>query len=222
MLCLLLGTRVTQYMLETLPEDPVTKISFAFILDSQCTCLTLNPALNQKERRRHNISVRTNRNLLNLSSLFTGINVEFYWAPGSENPTDLSSKVHNNLSKILSSSYYRHGHSSYSSKFLSPDAVLFATVNSGTLRFRGLTSLSNHTSACLFCSTQYSEKIGEVLTLHTELLAVSETENTLKSHNSYNAILDKANDILNPKNCKAASVGTSVGKSVFKVFSVSD
>merc|ERR1711867_351337 len=105
MLCLLLGTRVTQHMLEVLPEDPVTKPSVAFILDSQCTCLTLNPALTQKERRRYNISVCTNRNLLNLSALFTGINVELYWAPDSENPADLSSKVRNNLSKILNSSY---------------------------------------------------------------------------------------------------------------------
>merc|ERR1711888_412053 len=60
---LLLGTRVTTHMLEVLPEDPITKPGVAFILDSQCTCLTLNPALAQKERRRHNISVRTNRNL---------------------------------------------------------------------------------------------------------------------------------------------------------------
>merc|ERR1711867_335592 len=176
MLCLLLGTRVTQHMLEVLPEDPVTKPSVAFILDSQCTFLTLNPALTQKERRRHNISVRTNRNLLNLSALFTGINVELYWAPGSENPADLSSKVHNNLSRILNSSYYRHGHSSYSAKFPSPEAILFARVHSGVLQFRGLTSLSNHTSACLFCSTQYSRNVSEVLTFHTALLGKSEID----------------------------------------------
>ena len=145
---LLLGTRVTQHMLNTLPEDPGEKISVAFILDSQCTCLTINPALSQKERRRHNVRVRTHRNLLNLSAFFNGILVELYWSPGSHNAADLSSKTHTNLSKVLNSNFYRAGHSSYSGDFPAPESILFATTHSGVLKYRGLTSLSNHTSVC--------------------------------------------------------------------------
>ena len=170
--------------------------------------------LSQKERRRHNICVRTNRNLLNLSALFDGILIELFWAPGSHNAADLSSKVITNLAKILNSSFYRHGHCSYSAEFPSPEAILFATIHSGVLRFRGLTSLSNHTSACHFCSTQYSDKVGKVLTFHTELLGKSETDKTLKGHNSYSDILAKANEILSPNNCETTSVGL-VRKTVF-------
>ena len=150
---LVLGTRVTQHMLETVPEDPVVKVSVAFILDSQCTCLTINPALSQKERRRHNICVRTHRNLLNLSALFNGILIELYWAPGGHNAADLSSKIHSNLSKVLNSKFYRAGHASYSGDFPPPEAILFATIHSGVLKYRGLTSVSNHQSSCHFYST---------------------------------------------------------------------
>ena len=113
---LLLGTRVVQHMLESVPEPPKEKVSVAFVLDSQCTCLTLNPSLSQKERRRHNVCVRTHRNLQNLSAMFGGILIELFWAPGSFNPADLSSKIHANLSTVLNSSFYRAGHSSYSAQ----------------------------------------------------------------------------------------------------------
>merc|ERR1711888_197467 len=158
------------------PGSSGEKISVAFILDSQCTCLTINPALSQKERRRHNVRVRTHRNLLNLSALFNGILIELYWSPGSHNAADLSSKIHTNLSKVLNSNFYRAGHSSYCGDFPAPESILFATIHSGVLKYRGLTSLSNHTSVCHHCSTQYSRNISEVLNFHTALLGKSEID----------------------------------------------
>ena len=92
-------------MMEVLPEPPKEKVVISFVLDSQCTALTLNPSLSQKERRRHNVSIRTHRNLGNLSAMNGGLLVELYWAPGTLNPADLSSKTHANLAKVLNSSF---------------------------------------------------------------------------------------------------------------------
>ena len=150
---LLLGTRVVQHMMEVLPEPPKEKVVISFVLDSQCTALTLNPSLSQKERRRHNVSIRTHRNLGNLSAMNGGLLVELFWAPGTLNPADLSSKTHANLAKVLNSSFYRNGHESYSSQFPPVEAKLFATVEAGVFKFRGLTSLSEHTSHCHMCSS---------------------------------------------------------------------
>ena len=94
------------------------------------------------------------------------------------------------------------------------------TVDSGVLRYRGLTSLSNHTSVCHHCSTQYSRNIREVLTFHTALLGKSEidkdvsNDKSLVIHKSYGDILEASNEILSPKKCETASVGHSVRKSV--------
>ena len=149
--------------------------------------------------------------------MFGGILIELYWAPGSLNPADLSSKVHANLAKVLNSSFYRAGHSFYSAEFSPPEAILFATVHSGVFKFRGLQSLSNHTSSCNCCSTQFSQKVGELLVHHTEVLGnKSEIDTSLVSQDgpkSHSAILEDANEILRAKNCETASVGQSVGKS---------
>ena len=87
---LLLGTRIVEHMLEVIPEPPKRELKVSFVLDSQCTALTLNPSLSQKERRHHNVCIRTHRNLGNISAMNKGILIELYWAPGPLNPADLS------------------------------------------------------------------------------------------------------------------------------------
>ena len=88
---MLLGTRVVEHMLEVIPEPPKREIQVNFVLDSQCTALSLNPSLSQKERRRHNVSIRTHRNLGNISAMNKQTLINLYWAPGPMNPADLSS-----------------------------------------------------------------------------------------------------------------------------------
>ena len=155
-----------------------------------------------------------------MSTLFDGILVEVYWSPGSHNAADLSSKYHNNLCKVLNSDFYRSGHASYSGDFPAPESILVATIHSGVLKYRGLSNLTNHTSICNHCSTEYGQNISEVLTFQTSLLGNSETNKNVPSDKSmvigknYDDILESSNQILNSKNCENISVGDSVRKSV--------
>ena len=114
---LLLGLRVVEHMLTVLPEAPIRNIGVSFLCDSQCTALSLNPSLSQKERRRHNVSIRISRTLANISAMNSQTLIRLFWVPGNRNPADLSSKYHSNLAKVVNSSYYRNGHESYASKF---------------------------------------------------------------------------------------------------------
>ena len=66
---LLLGLRVVEHMLTVLPEAPIRNIGVSFLSDSQCTALSLNPSLSQKECRRHNVSIRISRTLANISAM---------------------------------------------------------------------------------------------------------------------------------------------------------
>ena len=75
---LLLGTRVVEHMLEVIPEKPKREVKVNFVLDSQCTALTLNPSLAQKERRRHNVMIRTKRNLGNISAMYGQTLINLY------------------------------------------------------------------------------------------------------------------------------------------------
>ena len=131
---MLLGTRVVEHMLEVIPEPPKKEIQVNFVLDSQCTALSLNPSLSQKERRRHNVSIRTHRNLGNISAMNNSTLINLYWAPGPMNPADLSSKTHPNLAAVVNGSFYRHGHPSYSGVFPPEQAILFATMKGGVYK----------------------------------------------------------------------------------------
>merc|ERR1711888_157089 len=139
-----------------------------------------------------NVCIRTHRNLGNLSAMHGGMLIELFWAPGSLNPADLSSKTHANLATVLNSSFYRNEHESYSSQFPPAEAILFATVQAGVFKFRGLTSLAEHTSHCHYCSSEYSKQVGEILVHHTELLG-EKSDGTLAN---LGAILSDANKIL--------------------------
>ena len=165
-----------------------------FLLDSQCTALALNPSLAHKERRRHNVCIRISRNLGNISAINKETQINLYWLPGSMNPADLSSKTHHNLAAVVNGSFYRHGHSSYSDVFPPEQAVLFATMKGGTYKFRGLTSLVNHTSQCNFCCSKLGREVGGILVFHTELLGPGNTTtSTTDTPAGYDAILTDAN-----------------------------
>ena len=142
-------------MLTLLPEAPKRDVGVSFLCESQCTALALNPSLSQKERRRHNVCIRISRTLANISAMNGRTLIKLYWLPGSRNPADLSSKTHNNLAKVVNGSYYRHGHASYSNNFPCEQSILFATMMGGTYKFRGLSSLANHTSHCYYCCSKY-------------------------------------------------------------------
>merc|ERR1712030_89349 len=138
------------------------------------------------------------------------------WAPGPLNPADLSSKTHANLAAVVNSSFYRHGHSSYSGQFPPEEAILFATVKGGVFKFRGLTSLGEHSSHCNFCSSEFSRQVGKILVHHTELLGENSTtsshDGTLADHN---AILTDANTLLKADNDQTASLGQGSGEVVY-------
>merc|ERR1711888_519520 len=167
---MLLGTRVVEHMLNVVPEAPKRDIGVNFLCDSQCTSLALNPSLSQKERRRHNVCIRISRNLANISAINGETLINLYWLPGSRNPADLSSKTHHNLASVVNGSFYRHGHSSYSDTFPCKQSILFATMKAGTCKFRGLSSLVNHTSQCHYCCSKFGREVAGVLVFHTELL----------------------------------------------------
>ena len=63
---LLLGLRVVEHMLTVLPEAPIRNIGVSFLSDSQCTALSLNPSLSQKDCRKYNVSIRIRRPLANI------------------------------------------------------------------------------------------------------------------------------------------------------------
>merc|ERR1712215_154082 len=163
--------------------------------------------LSQKERRRHNFCIRTHRNLGNLSAMFDGILIELFWAPGTLKPADLSSKTHANLAAVLNSSFYRSGHKSYSSHFPPEEAILFATVHAGVFKFRGLTSLGDHTSHCNYCSSEFSKQVVEILVHHTEVLG--EKSETSSHDGTF------ANHILKADHGETASLKQRSGETVF-------
>merc|ERR1712215_549546 len=183
-------------MLNVLPEVPKRDIGVIFLCDSQCTALALNPSLSQKERRRHNVCIRISRNLANISAMNGRTLINLYWLSGSRNPADLSSKTHHNLASVVNGSFYRHGHSSYSNTFPCEQSILFATMKAGTYKFRGLTSLTNHTSQCHYCCSKFSREVAGVLIFHTELLGPGgPTTSTTNAPAGYDEILAAANSL---------------------------
>merc|ERR1712030_284702 len=90
--------------------------------------------------------------------------------------------------------FYRSGHVSYSGDFPAPESILVAIIRNGVLKYRGLSNLTNHTSVCNHCSTEYGENISEVLTFQTSLLGNAEMNKNVSHDNSM--VVHKNYDIL--------------------------
>ena len=131
------------------------------------------------------------------------------------NPADLSSKTHHNLAEVVNGSFYRHGHSSYSGAFPPEQAILFATMKGGVYKFRGLTSLGEHTSTCNFCCSEFGREVGGILVFHTELLGKNSTTSSPDSPADYNAILTDANTLLKEHYGQIASLGKGSGEGTY-------
>ena len=140
------------------------------------------------------MSIRVSRTLANISAMNSRTLIRLFWLPGNRNPADLSSKTHSNLAKVVNSSYYRNGHASYANEFPCEQSVLFATMLEGVYKFRGLSSLANHTSHCYYCCSKYGREVAGILVYHTQILAgTGEPVTTDHPSDGYEAILTDAN-----------------------------
>ena len=98
-----LSTKLAATVVENLPERGTLEL--CFVVDSRCIPFVLNLDLLLKERRRRNLTIRWHRAIKQLASL-SNIRVTFIWSPGSQNPADLNSKLHNDVSDIINSEFW--------------------------------------------------------------------------------------------------------------------
>ena len=86
-------------------------------------------------------------------------------------------------------------------------------MKAGTYKFRGLTSLTNHTSQCNYCCSKFGREVGGILVFHTELLGPgSPTTSTTGTPSGYDAILAAANSLLLEDDGQVASLGKGSGE----------
>ena len=129
MLGSLLESRLTEVVVGSIPERP-PGLRTALITDSQCTAHSHSDNFNFTERRRRNIGVRFQRSLRRLHSKNDNMEILLVWLPGSENPSDLASKVHDDIDVVINSSYWRKGSPLYTDPDFPnvPGAVVYATL----------------------------------------------------------------------------------------------
>ena len=178
-----LSAKLAIVTVNSLPERGDLELSF--IIDSKCTAFVLNPELLIKERRRRNLTIRWHRAIKQLASL-PNVSVTFIWTPGTQNPSDLNSKFHNDASSIINSNFWRAGHESYNqSEFPSSESIVYASFRDNKLTFFGLEASFSHLTSCNFC--QSTMESGNIVT--SALLA--ETKITTQGSNWTKAFYDK-------------------------------
>ena len=161
-----LSAKLAICTVNSLPERG--DIDLSFIIDSKCTAFVLNPDLLLKERRRRNLTIRWHRAIKQLAAQ-PNVNITFIWSPGSQNPSDVNLKFHNDTSSIINSVFWRYGHESYSHpEFPSPESIVYASFRDNKLTFFGLESNFSHLTSCQFCHSTMEG--GEIVatTLLTE------------------------------------------------------
>ena len=93
---------------------------------------------------------------------------------GETNPSDLCSKMHENVAQGLNSNFWRKGHKSYlMPEFPSvPECVVYARLSDEKFTYYGLPSSSAHLTTCNFCSVNvdHGKSIANQLISQNQLL----------------------------------------------------
>ena len=104
----LLSGKMAEQAIKAIPDLPEA-VPFFFVGDSQCTAHSLNPAHLQNDRRRRNLLVKIHRVFRRIHCTYKKNPILFVWLPGAKNPSDLNSKSHSNLLKVINGDFWRHG-----------------------------------------------------------------------------------------------------------------
>ena len=108
----LLNSRQAEVVVRSIPEKPKA-LRVVLITDSQCTAHCHSDRFCYTFRRRRNVGVRFSRSLRRLHSENDNVEILLMWMAGKDNPSDLASKIHENVSQILNSSFWRKGSELY-------------------------------------------------------------------------------------------------------------
>ena len=111
----LLSGKMAEQAIKAIPDMPEA-VPFFFMGDSQCTAHSLNPAHLQNDRRRRNLLVKIHRVFRRIHCTYKRNPILFVWLPGSKNPSDLNSKSHSNLLKVINGDFWRHGPPDFTSE----------------------------------------------------------------------------------------------------------
>ena len=79
------------------------------------------------------------------------------WLPGSENPSDLASKVHADVDEAINSSFWRQGSPLYTDERFPnvPNAVIYGTLKDQVYTHFGFPNTSQHMTECFKCSAVF-------------------------------------------------------------------
>ena len=125
------------------------------ITDSQCTAHCHSDRFCHKIRRRRNVGVRFSRSLRRLHSENDNVEILLMWMAGKDNPSDLASKIHENVSQILNSIFGRKGSELYlRPEFPAiPEGIIYAQLKDEKFTNYGLPSTAQHLTMCNYCSS---------------------------------------------------------------------
>ena len=163
----LLQARLAEVVVGSIPERPAG-FRIVLITDSQCTAHSHSDTFNFTERRRRNAGVRFSRSLRRLHGKNGNVEILLMWLPGSENPSDLASKVHTDVDEAINSSFWRHGSPLYTDERFPnvPDAVIYGTLKDQVYTHYGFPNTSQHMTECFKCSAVFDtgkQVAGELL-----------------------------------------------------------
>ena len=107
--------------------------------------------------------MRFSRSLHRLHCENNNVEILLMWMRGETNPSDLCSKIHENVAQALNSSFWRKGSELYlRPEFPSiPEGIVYGQLKDEKFTHFGLPSTPQHLTTCNFCS--FNVESGEVI-----------------------------------------------------------
>ena len=129
--------------------------------------------------------MRFSRSLRSLHSDNDNVEILLMWMPGKDNPSDLASKIHENVSHILNSSFWRKG----SELYLRPEfpaiseGIIYAQLKDEKFTHFGLPNTAQHLTVFNHCSSvvETGGLIADQLVTQTQLLCFNTSTTDRKS-----------------------------------------